>query len=418
MRDLSGTVLDRRYRVSALIGEGAMGCVFLAHDIRRSGATCALKMLMPHLTHDPKFGRRFTDEAKSLARLDHPNIVKMHEFFRVGDDYFIALDYVDGISLRGLIDRDKALPEALALPIFKAILSALDHGHQRGIIHRDVKPSNILIDKSGVPQLCDFGIAKQVAERGVTMTGMTIGTPEYMSPEQIQAPHLLDHRTDVYSAGIVLFEMLTGRVPFIADTTDSGYKVWRHHVESPLPDPRSINPSISEALAYIVAKSLRKDPRSRFQGCAAFLEAIEKYEATQVHPPVVRPPAQGALPSSDEGGGRRYRAYEHPTLGMAAVKQGLSCPALFANIVWMFATKLYVQAALWAAAYLALMVIASALPDVITLGVLLVLWVLPAYRGNAWREAELRRRGFKPRGTVSASSEDAALTQTARAHSR
>src|SRR5213078_5126599 len=120
--------------------------------------------------------------------------------------------------------------------IFKPILLALDHGHQHGVIHRDVKPSNILVDKAGEPRLCDFGIAKQVAERGITMTGMTLGTPEYMSPEQIQSPQALDHRSDVYSAGIVLYEMLTGRVPFQADTTDSDFSIRKHQVESDPPD--------------------------------------------------------------------------------------------------------------------------------------------------------------------------------------
>jgi serine/threonine protein kinase len=397
--DLSGTVVNGRYRVARLLGEGAMGSVYLAYGLDHGNQPCALKMLKPQLTYDPKFERRFTDEARSLARLSHPNIVKMYEFFRAGSAYFIALAYVEGKSLRDLIDRRGAFAEEEALRIFKGVLAALDHGHQRGVIHRDVKPSNILIDHSGQAQLCDFGIAKQVAERGITVTGITLGTPEYMSPEQVQSPQLLDHRSDVYSAGIVLFEMLTGRVPFSAETADGEFKVMRQQVDRQPPDLRSILPGVSEELAHIVGKSLRKDAKRRYQGCAAFLAAIEDYAPDLRRQPPQTPPRPPPKPTSPplppQAGSRSYHEYVHPTLGVAAVKDGFCWPALFANVAWMFVKQLYWQAALWAAVYLVLLMLRPAAPEVLLIGVGLFLLLAPGFLGNGWRKAELTRQGFE-----------------------
>jgi hypothetical protein len=428
---LSGSVIGGRYQVIRLIGEGAMGVVYLAHAIGHPNTRCALKMLKPHLTHDPKFGRRFTDEARSLAKLSHPHIVEMHECFRHGADWFIALAFIDGMSLADMIDRFGPMPQDQALGIFKPVLLALDHGHLNGVIHRDVKPSNILVDKTGCPRLCDFGIAKQVAERGITMAGVTLGTPEYMSPEQIQAPQTLDHRTDVYSAGIVLYEMLTGRVPFEAATTDSDYSIRRQQVDSLPPDPRSIDPSIAPELARIVLKSLRKDARRRFQGCAEFHAALERYESASQAlsegdvetdaEPRAGPPQ--AVSRTIGGRARRYQVYEHPTLGLMAVKKGFSWPALFANLPWMFGKQLYAQAATWAAGYLAasvLFAIGGAMhaeaPVWMALGLLLALWLMPGWQGNRWCELELARRGYALKATVAAGTSEAAVAHAQRAH--
>jgi serine/threonine protein kinase len=418
--DLTGRVVAHRYQVKRLIGEGAMGSVYLAHKLQSPNTVCALKVLKRELTYDPKFGRRFTDEARSLAKLAHPGVVEIHEFFRDGEDYYIALAYVDGMSLADMIERGGAMDERKALPIFKAILSALDHGHQRGIIHRDVKPSNVLIDKTDRPLLCDFGIAKQVAERGVTATGMTLGTPEYMSPEQIQTPQALDHRSDVYSAGVVLFEMLTGRVPFAGDSTDADLAIRRHHVGTEPPDPRSFNRAIDPELARIVLKALRKDRSRRYQGCAAFQDAIEGYEQAASGNGAGK---AGPTPSEDRrsGGPREYRVYQHRILGVAAVKKGFCWPALWANIAWMVRQRLYPHAILWLAAYVGLLIVvgiaagplagAEDLLAIAALCVLLILWLVPGVRGNGWREAELARRGFVLMGTFPARAADEAIAR-------
>jgi hypothetical protein len=404
MSDLTGCLIAGRYRVVRLIGEGAMGSVYQAQRLRPPGKACALKVLKRELTYDPKFGRRFADEARSLAKLSHPNIVRMIEFFREGEDYFIALDYIDGMSLADMIDRGGAMPEGRALPVFKAILSALDHGHQAGIIHRDVKPANVLLDKSGRPFLCDFGIAKQVAERGVTVTGMTLGTPEYMSPEQIQTPQALDHRSDVYSAGAVLFEMLTGRPPFTSDATDADMAIRRHQVGSEPPDPRSLDPNIGADLARIVLKALRKDRSRRYQGCADFLAAIEGHERGAS--------GEGARGASAPSAAREYRVYQHGTMEAAAVKQGFCWPALWGSVGWMVYQRLYRQAMLWLAAYVGLLVAVRLAAGLMVgaegwlafaaLAVLLVLWLVPGFRGNGWREADLAQRGFVLKGSFPA----------------
>lgn len=416
MSDLSGQTLNGRYRIQRLIGKGGMGVVYLAQDLRDHGTPCAVKMLRSDLTHDPRVRRRFIDEARSLLRLDHPNIVRARDFFCVGEDCFIALDYVDGTSLADLIDRQGALPKAQALDLFKGVLVALDEGHKAGLIHRDVKPGNILIERaSDRPRLCDFGIAKQVAERGVTLTGVTLGTAEYMSPEQVQAPDKVGHRCDVYSAGIVLFEMLTGRVPFAAAVGESDFVVREGQVKTPPPDPRSFNPDIDAALSAIVLKALRKDPATRYQGCEAFRQAIERYEQGIAPNSSILPPhTDGAL----KAGGRRYSVYEHPTLGHRAVKQGFSWPAMLGNVLWMFRKGLYGQAVKWSAAYLivfgVLNIVGSNVTTVLALAALPVLVVVPGLRGNVWREEDLRRSGFRLKAAVPADTADAAVARVTR----
>jgi serine/threonine protein kinase len=419
MDELTGRTIHGRYRIERELGRGGMGVVYLTQDLRQHDH-CALKMLRTDLTHDPRVRRRFIDEATALTRLNHPHIVKARDFFCVGEDCFIALEYVDGISLAHLIEQHGALPETQALAIFKPVLSALDHGHQQGVVHRDVKPNNILIDRaSGTPLLCDFGIAKQVAERGVTLSGVTLGTAEYMSPEQVQTPDRVDHRSDVYSAGIVLFEMLTGRVPFVAESGNSDFEVRAQQVRSAPPDPVSINPRIGPGLARIVLKALRKDADTRHAGCAAFRQAIERHEQSGDPPAGPAPPLMRPLPPAAQ---RRYSVYEHPTRGHLAVKQGFSWPASFGSIFWMFSKGLYVQATKWAAAYVAAFFVLTLAGDSdnwltsLAWAALPALWVAPGFRGNVWREHDLRRRGFELKGAFPGETADAAVARATRGH--
>ena len=428
---MSDRVLHNRYRLGPQLGKGGMGTVYRAQDLRDGGRTCAVKMLRSELTHDVRVRRRFVDEAKSLLRLDHPNIVRAFDFFQEGADCFIALEFVDGISLADRIDRQHGpLPEAEALALFKGVLAALDHGHQHGVVHRDVKPNNILIDRrTGEARLCDFGIAKQVAERGVTLMGVTLGTAEYMSPEQVQRPDKVEHRSDVYSAGVVLFEMLTGRVPFFAASGDSDFAVRTAQVKSDPPDPRSINPDLSDGLARIVLKALRKDPARRYQGCGAFRRDIERYEEGDAfdQPSTQQPPPeQQPQPPAQATGRRRWSVYEHPTLGHQAVKQGFSWPAALASVAWLFGKRLYVHALVWAAVMLLALGMLLAVEGMTPISgrgsyaaviwlALAVLWIVPGFLGNRWRENDLLRRGFELRAAaLPALNADAAVARATR----
>jgi serine/threonine protein kinase len=407
MSELVGQLVNARYRVVRLIGEGAIGSVYeaqVAHDPKRR---YALKVLKPHLTLDPKFGVRFAEEAATLRRLAHPSIVSVHDHFQWHGHYIIVLSYIDGTSLAEVIDTQGRLSARHALAIFKTILSALDYAHQQGVIHRDLKPSNILIDRQGQALLCDFGIARQIGRRRLTAAGTTLGTPEYMSPEQIRGTPELDQRSDVYSAGVVLYEMLTGKVPFSAEGDDAEFAIRQQHLQSDPADPRKINPRLDEALARIVLKALRKDRERRFHGCAVFREAIERHEQGSEL-------GDSSGPSVALGNGRRrYAVYVHPTLGSTAVKRGFSWPALFGNIAWMWSKGLYPRAAAWASGYLLLFVAVGASWPLLLLGSLLVLWLVPGFRGNAWRQLELDRRGYRLSRTVAAPTAEAAVLQVA-----
>lgn len=272
---LIGKTIHSNLLIKGKLGEGAMGEVYLAENINLVQKKYAVKVLRRELTKKPTFKERFYEEATHQAQLDHPNIVQMYDYFNVGEDYFIVLEYVDGKALSDIIDAQRGpLEEKQALTIMKGILAGLNCAHEKGILHRDVKSSNVMVDKSGRARLTDFGIAREVGERGRSEAGMSIGTAEYMSPEQIRNPDKVNHISDVYSAGIVLFEMLTGKLPFGGESYAA---VQEQQIRSPIPDPRAINPKIGKRLARIICRAMQKDPNDRFQGCLEFLKTIDAY---------------------------------------------------------------------------------------------------------------------------------------------
>lgn len=269
----------RQYRIIKELspGAGAMGDVFLAEHVflpRRY----AIKRLKPQLTGNAKFHERFFREAYEQSLLNHPNIVQSLDFFEEGGSVYFVMEFVPGLDLGGVIQQKGKFAESEALVIMEGVLEGLKYAHGKRIIHRDIKPSNILIDENGVPRIADFGIALLQGSSRLTETGMDIGTACYMSPEQIQHPKDVDNRSDIYSAGILLYEMLTGDVPYDGETD---FTIKQQHVLSDVPDPRLKNSSIPEELSKMIRKAMAKNPEDRFQNCDEFLTCIGAYQDLQ-----------------------------------------------------------------------------------------------------------------------------------------
>ncbi len=267
MRELVGP-----YRIFEIIGRGGMGVVYRGiHD--NLGRKVAIKALAPELTQDPQFRERFFSEARTQAQLQHPNIVTIYDLLEDGGEYFIVMEHVEGQGLDDILaERGAAgLPEAEVLALFSQVLLALDSAHSEGVIHRDVKSSNVLVNARGRVKLMDFGIALLIGDKRLTQSSQTIGTPVYMSPEQILRPREVDHRTDIYSAGILLFEMLSGRPPFDAETE---YEIKRQHIEAVPVDIGTIATSTGPALSNVISKALSKNPGERFPSAGEFLRSL------------------------------------------------------------------------------------------------------------------------------------------------
>ena len=282
------------------LGVGGMGEVWRATH-RVLGRRIAVKILAAELTRDPRFRDRFVAEAQVQAGLSHSHIAKIQDFIEEDGLFAILMEWIPGGTVADAIERVRGpLPIEQTLQWAGQALEGLDYAHRHGVIHRDVKPSNLMIDGAGNIKVTDFGIAVAVGVRRMTTTGRAIGTPHYMSPEQILRPQSVDHRTDVYSMGVVLYEMLTGRVPFDADTD---YSLQRLHIEAPPPSLRSLNPLVPEWLEAVALRCLAKVPDDRFAGCAsvaAALNAPRLQNSVPVLPPEGGPPLQAAKPAATE----------------------------------------------------------------------------------------------------------------------
>ena len=264
-------MIRERFRIVSKVGEGGMGVVYLAESVTNVQRV-AIKSFPLALRGVPDFRRRFFEEAKKQAVLYHPNIVQVLDFFEESGEFFLVMEYVDGQDLSRLIKSKGKLAESEALTIVRDILRGLEFAHAKGLVHRDIKPSNVLVDESGRARI-NFGIAIMAGGSEKSLTAMgAIGSPWYMSPEQILRPRDVDQRTDIYALGIVLYEMLTGSVPFDGET-DFGVKELQ--VGAPAPDPREKNSEISQGVAQIVFKAIAKDPGHRFQNCHDFIEALD-----------------------------------------------------------------------------------------------------------------------------------------------
>lgn len=268
-----GKKLGGRYLIQDLLGQGGMSAVYKAMD-QNLNRVVAVKLIHPHLSTDPEFVRRFEEEARAVAQLRHPNIIQVYDFDHDDDVYYIVFEFVPGETLQ---DRLKRLHESgrrmdidKTVSIGARLADALDYAHSRNLIHRDVKPANVMLNVNNEPVLMDFGIVKIMGGTQHTATGAVMGTARYMSPEQIKGERI-DERTDLYSLGVVLFEMAGGRAPFEAD---SAMTIMMMHVNDPVPDLRQLRPDVPPGLVQVINKTLNKERDRRFGRASEISRAL------------------------------------------------------------------------------------------------------------------------------------------------
>jgi serine/threonine protein kinase len=266
-----------KYRIKGELGRGGMGAVYLAEQLGL-GREVAIKELIPSAAADPTALARFMQEAQVMARTSHPNLVQVHDLEQIGDANYIVLEYVRGKSLRDRVNQG-AIPLPQTFAVMHGVLQALDYAHKRAIVHRDMKPENVLLSDEGAVKVADFGIARLTDDSGAgstaTKTGTTVGTPQYMSPEQV-ASSKVDGRSDLYSAGIMFYELVVGQPPFTASESDGPFTLMAKHVQAPPKPPSVHKPGLDLRLEEVILKSLSKRPEERYQTGLEFDDAMSK----------------------------------------------------------------------------------------------------------------------------------------------
>jgi eukaryotic-like serine/threonine-protein kinase len=308
------TLVDGRYRIVKKLGSGGMADVYCAED-SQLGRRVALKVLHRRFAEDPQFVERFRREASSAAGLQHPNIVAIFDRGEWDGTYYIAMEFVEGRTLKDIVREKGPAPPDAAVDITLQILRAARFAHKRGIVHRDIKPHNVLIDNDGRVRVTDFGIAR-AGTSDMTETGSIMGTAQYLSPEQAQG-RPVDARSDLYSIGIVLYELLTGRVPFDAE---SPVTVALKQVNEVPIAPRRLVPEIPPGLEAIVLRALEKDPARRFADADEFISALEAGRTAPPPPPAV---VEEVVEEEEEPAGRRWWLWLLILLALAAIAVGL-----------------------------------------------------------------------------------------------
>jgi serine/threonine protein kinase len=284
------------YRITSELAHGGMGTVYRGQHVNLPREIVVKSILLGAFSPSAQshLKARFRREAYIQSQLDHPNIVRVYEFFTAEDNYYLVMEYVPGMSLKDLLSRQGVPTPAQAVYLCKQALSALEFAHNfsyvdesdirhTGIIHRDIKPANMLLDNKGKLKITDFGIVKVLGEpnssSGMTQTGFHPGTVEYMSPEQLLGLDI-DVRSDLYSLGVTFYEMLSGRLPFLRSATGSDWEVRKGHIEVPPPPIQELRPDLPPTLAAIIMRSLQKSPNDRYQTASEFMEALQIHERT------------------------------------------------------------------------------------------------------------------------------------------
>ena len=311
-------LISGRYRLEEPIGRGGMATIFRAVDEHMMDRPVAVKVLREVYSSDPKFVTRFQREARAASALQHPNIVQVYDYGQSGDSYYIVMEYIDGMDLRRYLKRRGVLPIEHGVQIARDVALGLGAAHRRGIVHRDVKPQNIMLNEDGLVKLTDFGIASMYkdadAER-LTTTGMTLGTVQYYAPEQAQG-EIVRPSADIYALGIVMYEILTGQTPFDGDTPVA--VAMKHIQEIPEP-PSALNPRIPPSLERIILRCLEKDPQARFRDGDTLAAALDNFLRTPARRPGV---ASGVGEATRSHGPNGYNGPSGPNMPRAAGPSG------------------------------------------------------------------------------------------------
>ncbi|MBI3744999.1 MAG: Stk1 family PASTA domain-containing Ser/Thr kinase [Chloroflexi bacterium] len=322
-----GTVLGGRYRLIELLGQGGMATIYRAHDTQLE-RDVAVKVLRPEYGRDPDFFARFRQEAQSAASLNHPGVVAVHDYGTDAAGPYIVMELVDGEDLGSIVRRTGALPPRQAARLAAQIARSIAAAHERGFIHRDIKPSNVLVTRDGKAKVTDFGIARAVAEAALTLPGTTLGSVHYFSPEQARG-ELATEASDIYSLGIVLYELLTGRRPWEGD---SAAAIATARLTGPVPSPSAVRAGVPPALEAITRKALATDPEQRFESADAMADALDAYLADQAAKAPAGPAAgvAGAAGAAAVGAGvvgaAGAAAAGAPPLADAATLAGTATP--------------------------------------------------------------------------------------------
>ncbi|MFQ6070793.1 MAG: protein kinase, partial [Candidatus Aminicenantales bacterium] len=261
-----GTIFAGRYEVIEELGKGGMGRVYRVED-KKIKEEIALKLIKPEIALDKKTIERFSNELKMARKISHRNVCRMYGLDEEKGTHYITMEYVPGEDLKSFIRRSRQLTLGTALSIAKQVCEGLAEAHRLGVIHRDLKPQNIMIDREGNVRIMDFGIARSLKEKGITGAGVMIGTPEYMSPEQVEGKEV-DQRSDIYSLGVILYEMVTGWLPFEGDTP---FTIGMKHKSEKPPDPRELNAQVPMDLSRLILKCMEKDKEKRYQSAEEVL---------------------------------------------------------------------------------------------------------------------------------------------------